>query len=69
MSGDPEYSGIDVVSYSNCIDSEDYHCGKCGKYVSEADGFYGAAERADGEPQKIYCDDVCCKAAEPDIVL
>ncbi len=51
------------------IDMEHYHCGRCGKYVSDADGFYGAAERADGEPQKIYCDDVCCKAAEPEIVL
>lgn len=51
------------------IDMEDYHCGHCGRYVSEADGFYGAAERADGEPQKIYCDNVCCKKAEPDIVL
>ncbi len=45
------------------MDMEDFHCGCCGKYVSEEDGFYGSAEI---EPMRIYCSRDCCEKAEPD---
>ncbi len=49
------------------VDMEDYHCGNCGKYVSGEDGFYGAAEREDGKVMMIYCNEACCKVAEPEL--
>ena len=45
-------------------DMEVYHCGHCGKYVSPEKGYYGAADRKDGEPQRIYCDQICHIHAE-----
>ena len=45
-------------------DMENHHCGLCGKYVSPEEGYYGAADRKDGEPQKIYCNQICCIHAE-----
>lgn len=50
------------------MDMEDYHCGSCGKYVSSEDGFYGIADRDDGQPQRVYCDRKCCVIAEPEIM-
>ena len=46
------------------MDKENYHCGHCGLYVSDEDGYYGAAERKDGGPQRIYCNQQCCVACE-----
>lgn len=48
-------------------DMEYNHCGACGKYVSPEDGFHGAAERDDGDWQHIYCNEACCKKAEPEL--
>lgn len=48
-------------------DMEYNHCGACGKYVSPEDGFHGAAERKDGDWQHIYCNETCCKKAEPEL--
>ena len=45
-------------------DMEDYHCGHCGKYISPEKGYYGAADRKDGETQRIYCNQVCHIHAE-----
>ena len=49
------------------INMEHYHCGYCGKYVDQHEGYYGAATPKGGGPQRIYCGFECCDKLEPEL--
>ena len=49
------------------INMKNYRCATCGRYIKPDEEFYGEADRDDGEPIQIYCDEVCCDKSESKI--